>query len=236
MKAAGEAAMRKHVKDHRVLIVGHADADGHLAAEQSRRNALKMGARRCEVFIDRRLTAGYRIWSNHLSEIPSAEADFIVFVDIMLHPHNPSDSAGALIDLALKNPQKTFVVIDHHPILGLPALPENLGIWFTSAVYTCCFGLPSWLMVVAAICDHDEKPVAMMIDDTMRLRALGMERAVADPELTGGKLLGLLAKDRWDLIETLAEEPPKFHKCVRGKRLRQQPLSMGLAQARAAVG
>ena len=74
-----------------------------------------------------------------------------------------------------------------------------------------------------------------MIDDTMRLRALAMARAVADPELAGGKLLRLLAGDRWDLIEPLAAESPNIHRRVRGRRVREQPLSMGLVQARAAA-
>lgn len=228
--------MRNLVKSHHVLIVGHADADGHLAAEQSRRNALRMGARSCDVVVDPRRTAGYRMWRNHLPDIPIARADTVMFVDIMFDPDDPSDSVLNLIELASKNPGKRFIAIDHHPVLGLPELPQNLGIWFTSAVYTCCFGLPSWLMVVAAICDRDEGPVAPMIDDTMRLRAVGMKRAVADRDLAGEKLLRLLAADRWDLLELLAKESKGRHKCVRGRRLRQQPSSLGLAQAHAAVG
>ena len=228
--------VRKLVKGHHVLIVGHADADGHLAAEQSRCNVLRMGACRCEVLVDPKRTASYRMWHNHLPEIPIARADTVIFVDIMFPPDDPSDSVWNLIELANKNPGKSFVVIDHHPVLGLPELPQNLGIWFTSAVYTCCFGLPTWLMVVAAICDRDEGPVAPMIDNTMRLRALGMERAVADRDLAGEKLLRLLAADRWDLLETLAKDSNDMHKRVRGRRLRQQPLSVGLAQAHAAIG
>ncbi len=228
--------VQEHVKNRHVLVVGHADADGHLAAELSRRNALKMGARRCEVFIDRRLTAGYRMWRDRLWDIPVDGTDTVIFVDIMFDPEVPRDSAGALIELARKNPEKTFIVIDHHPVLGLPALPQNLGIWFTPAVYTCCFGPPSWIMVVASICDHDEVPITSLIDDKMRLRALGVERAVADSELSGKKLLRLLEENRWDLIELLAKESSSFHTRVRGRRISKQPMSMGLAQARAAVG
>lgn len=228
--------MRDLVRRRNVLVVGHADADGHLAAEQSRRNALAMGALHCDIFIDPRKTAGHRMWLKHLAEVPIAAAEVVVFVDIMFSPNELSLSLGALIDVAQKNPEKTFVVIDHHPLLGLPALPKNLGVWFTSAVYTCCFGRPSSLMVIAAICDHDEEPVAPMIDDTIRRRALGVVRAVADRDLAGKKLLRLLSEDRWDLIETLAKEPRDIHRRVRGRRIARQPESTGLVQALAAAG
>ncbi len=219
-------------KNRRVLIVGHADADGHLAAEQSRRNTLRSGASRCEVFVDVKRTANYRIWRNHLPEIPICSADTVVFVDLMFHPDDVVGSVNVLTELASKNPEKQFIVIDHHPYSGLPALSVNLSIWFTSAVYTCCFGPPSALMVVAAICDRDEEPVVAMIDETMRRRALGMERAAADRNLAGSKLLRLLANDRWDLIEQLAEESKDVHQRVRGRRHSRQPLSPGLERAR----
>lgn len=222
-------------KNRHVLIVGHADADGHLAAEQSRRNSLRSGASRCEVFVDVKRTANYRIWRNHLSEIPICSADTVVFVDLMFHPDDVVGSVNVLTELASENPEKQFIVIDHHPYSGLPALSVNLSIWFTSAVYTCCFGPPSALMVVAAICDRDEEPVVAMIDETMRRRALGMERAAADRTLAGNNLLRLLASDRWDLIEELAKEPKDVHQRVRGRRHSQQPLSPGLERAREAV-
>ena len=226
------AYFRALTKNRRVLIVGHADADGHLAAEQSRRNALRSGASRCEVFIDVKCTANYSIWRNHLCEVPIRSADTVVFVDLMFHPEDVVGSVDVLTDLASKNPEKQFIVIDHHPYSGLPALAVNLSIWFTSAVYTCCFGPPSHLMVVAAICDRDEEPVVAMIDETMRRRALGMERAAADRSLAGSKLLRLLADDRWDLIEQLAEESNDVHQRVRGRRHSRQPLSPALERAR----
>ena len=227
---------RALTKNRRVLIVGHADADGHLATEQSRRNASRSGASRCDVFVDVKRTANYRIWRNHLSEIPICSADTVVFVDLMFHPDDVVGSVNVLAELASENPEKQFIVIDHHPYSGLPALSVNLSIWFTSAVYTCCFGPPSALMVVAAICDRDEEPVVAMIDETMRRRALGMERAAADHTLAGNNLLRLLENDRWDLIEQLAEEPKDVHQRARGRRHSRQPLSPGLERAREAVG
>ena len=70
-----------------------------------------------------------------------------------------------------------------------------------------------------------------MIDDTMRRRALGMVRASADRDLAGDKLLSLLAHDRWDLIEILADEPAEIHRRVRGRRHSRQPSSPGLTRA-----
>jgi len=227
--------MLELVKDGAALIVGHADADGHLAAEQSRRNAERGGARSCRVYVDAKHTAGYRMWRDHLDEIPIEGSDVVIFVDLMFRPDDVSGSVGALVNLAQRNAEKTFVVIDHHPMPGLPALPTNLIILFTPAVYTCCFGPPSKLMVVASICDDDEEPVSELIDKTARRRALGMERAAADPELAGSRLLRLLADDRWDLIEGLADEPKDFHRRVRGRRHSNQPLSPALNEARVAA-
>jgi len=90
-------------------------------------------------------------------------------------------------------------------------------------------------MVTASICDHDEGPVMPMIDDGFRQRALGMQRAVADRELSGQSLLRLLADDRWDLIESLASESNEVHKRVRGRRIAKQPPSAGLEQMHAAT-
>jgi len=218
-----------------VLIVGHADADGHLATEQSRRNILDSGARSCRAFVDRKVTAGYRMWRNYLPDIPINGADTVLFVDLMLHPSDPGDSVRALASLAVDCPDKTFIVIDHHPMLGLPALPDNAGIWFSPAVYTCCFGEPDWMMVVAAICDADEGPVAPMVNATMRHLALGVQRAAADSMLSGDSLLRLLENDRWDIIEAIADEPPEFHRRARGRRVANQLPSKALRLAHAAI-
>jgi len=218
-----------------VLIVGHADADGHLAAEQSRRNGLAAGAKTCDVFIHPTYTAGHRMWQTHLDKIPLDGSDVVIFVDLMFRRDDIAGSVGALIDLVRSLPESTFMVIDHHPVGGLPALPENLSILLTPAVYTCCFGPPSHLMVVASICDNDEAPVAAMIDQTARQRALGMTRAAADRNLVGAPLLRLLSGERWDLIERMAEEPAEIHRQVRGRRTAKQPASSALADARIAT-
>ena len=225
--------MKQFVNKQRVLVVGHSDADGHLAAEQSRRNILQLGALLCDTFVDKTFTSGQRIWQKYLSHVPIEKYDRVVFVDLMFHPEQVRESVGEIVNLAEKHSEKQIMVIDHHPTSGLPSLPDNLSICFTSIVYACCYGAPSDLMVIASLCENEEEPVLPMVDDGIRRRALGMTRAAADPNIAGSALLKLLSKDRWDIIERLADEPKDIHKRVRGRRHSQQPESPGLLQARA---
>lgn len=211
--------MRHLVKGESVLIVGHADGDGHLAAEQSRRNALHVGARSCTLLVDPRITSSYRFWDRHLKELDLGAFGAVFFVDLRLDPKRVSETFSKLVDRALEEPNRLFVLIDHHPYGGLPAAPSNLQVWFTPAVYTCCYGPPSGLMIVASICDRDEAPVASMITEQHRRRAKGVSRAAADRGgLSGPRLLKLLASDRWDILEALGNENPQFHRTVRGWR------------------
>ncbi len=50
--------MPQLVENKRVLIIGHADGDGHLAAEQSRRNAIEAGTISCTLQVDSQITPG----------------------------------------------------------------------------------------------------------------------------------------------------------------------------------
>lgn len=229
--------MQEATKGKRVLVVGHADADGHLAAEQSRRNVLKLGAKSCSVFVDPGVTKNYRFWDRHLPNFDFGEAETIIFVDIMLNPKTLKKSFACLIEKVLKEKHRQFILIDHHPLGGLPGIPENLKICFTPIVYTCCYGPPSDIMIVASICDRDEKPIQEMITFTHRHRAKGVRRAAADTkELAGAPLLRLLSLDRWDIIESLADENDDMHRTVRGMRLLRLPSSDALHAARVAAG
>ena len=78
--------MRQLVKNKRVLIIGHADGDGHLAAEQSRRNAIDAGAHSCTLLVDPQITPGYRFWDRHLPELDISAYGLVLFVDLMLNP------------------------------------------------------------------------------------------------------------------------------------------------------
>lgn len=225
--------MKDLVRGRSVLVIGHSDADGHLASEQSRRNALRHGAKRCDVFIDPHWTRGYRLWCKYLDKMPIHRAQTIIFVDLMLDPADVSGSANAVVALANANKDKEFLLIDHHPMSGLPSIPENLRICFTQIVYACCYGEPGNLMVMASLCENEELPVAPLIDEKMRTRALGVRRAAADRAMAGENLMKLLADDLWDVIEQLALEPKDIHKSVRGWRHSRQPESPALSQAHA---
>lgn len=218
------------------LVIGHADGDGHIAAEQSRRNLISANARNCDVLVRPGLTSSFRFWEKSLNTVDLGSAEVVVFVDIALNPHNPKRSLEAVFDRANSERDRMFLLIDHHPVNRLPRAPENVFINLTSTVFTCCYGLPSNLMIVAAICDKDELPVKHLIQPMHRKRALGISRGAADKHgLAGKQLLALLQADRWDLIEKLAEEPKTLHKRVRGNRLLTLRPSSGLIAARLAA-
>ncbi len=91
-------------------------------------------------------------------------------------------------------------------------------------------------MVVASLCDHDEAPVAAMITERHRRRARGVSRAVADRSgLAGRKLLNLLERDRWDVLEALGDEDPRSHLTVRGIRPMCRPATAAIEAARVAA-
>ena len=221
----------------RVMVVGHADGDGYLAAEQTRRNAMRAGAVSCKVFVHPRITSGYRFWERYLEDFDVEDANTIIFVDIMLNYKSPRESFDRIVDRAIRYPDHLFVVIDHHPVRDLPAPPSNVQIKFSDAVYDCCFGPPSDLMIMASICDRDEQPVKERITDVHRRRALGVTRAAADRGgLAGELLIKLLEAGRWQILEALGQEDKRLHRTVRGVRVAANGETAALQAARAAAG
>ena len=225
------------VTGRHVLVIGHADGDGYLAAEQSRRNVLRAGAASCEVLVDPRVTPGYRFWERWLARLDFTGIEVAIFVDLMLNYREPTESIELIRQQADKNPNLQFLVVDHHKYeVVIPAEPQNLQFRFTDKVYECCFGEPSDLMIVASICDRDEGPVSDMINDAHRRRASGVSRAAADRRgLAGTALITLLKEDRWDILEALGQEDRQFHRTVRGIRPASTPVSPALHAARLAV-
>lgn len=228
------------VQGRDVLLIGHADGDGYLATEVSRRNALGAGARHCEVLIDPKVTGGYRIWDRYLDRIDLGAADMVIFVDLMLSYRDPRDSFDRLAALARREPARHFVLIDHHPVEGLPTPPDNLELRFTNRVYDCCWGDPdneADMMLVASICDRDEAPVRDRITEVHRRRAVGLSRAAADRSMLAGEpLRRLVETGAWELIEGIADEDRAMHRTVRGLRPKADPRSPAvLAAQRAAV-
>ncbi len=220
------------IQSRSVLVVGHADGDGHLAAEQTRRNALAAGANECDVVVDPKITRNYKFWLTNLSCLDYRRYDSIFFVDIMFHSHFVSDSIEALTELARKYPEKNFSCRDHHEIGMDHVLPDNLSIQFSSTVFECCFGEPSELMLIAAICDYEPEPVLEHLQPIHYLRARGVQRAAADySRLAGVNLMALLRNDCWDIIEEIALEDDHHHKTVRGIRPKSTPPTRGLKRA-----
>lgn len=209
-----------------VLIFGHADGDGHLAAEQSRENLEKDGYQVLKVIADPAITRGCKFWETHFQTYDFGKADLIVVIDIMFDRQMPRRSYDALVNRCNQESGRRFIVIDHHPTKGLPARPDNLEVVFSKNVYTCCYGPPSELMVIASICDNDEGPVQHLITDTHRKRALGIKRAVSDRLGMAGELsLKLLKARSWDIFEHLADEPSAYHRTMYGNRIDQTPIS-----------
>lgn len=222
-------------RGRRVLVVGHSDADGHVAAEQSRRNVMARGATACRVLVRPELTGSYRFWESGLSRVDFGDAELVIFVDIMLSPHDPTTSVRAIAELARRETHRDFLLIDHHPVDVSCARAPNLELSFTPEVYRCCYGDPGEMMLVAAICDGDEQKVRGRAGAKHYTRAVGLRRAAADRSLAGAPLMGLLAENRWDLMEMLASEPVALHKTVRGRRPSKAPHSEALSYARDAA-
>ena len=69
---------------HRFLVIGHADADGYIIAEQTRRNLAQVKSFDVDVVVDPRRTNDHKTWLklDKLNEIE--RADYVFFVDLGL--------------------------------------------------------------------------------------------------------------------------------------------------------
>ena len=209
---------RGNCKRSPAIVFGHADGDGHLAAEQSRANLQSAGVDVNEVVVSA-ATASYRFWERTFPYFDFGGFQLSLVVDVAFDFRNPDRSLEAVLGTALAYPSTDFLIIDHHP-LKQPASPlPNLTLVDVDSVYHCCFGEPSEeLMVVAAICDGDGARVRSKSSPQLEKRAVGVRRAAADRDVAGARLMNLLRQRRWDFFEALAEEPAHFHQTVRGRR------------------
>ena len=135
-----------------VLIVSHADADGHIIAEQTRRNLAMVPAFSVSTVVDPARTRDHRVWMRleQFREIDVSEIVF--FVDLMFAPASFVEEANALSTFAMERPATRFFVLDHHPLpLERLRRAPNLGAVYRSDVVDCTFGRTSWLMVIAAL-------------------------------------------------------------------------------------
>ena len=216
------------------LVFGHSDADGHLAAEQTRTNLQTEGINVNEVIVSNS-TRNYRFWETSFTQSDFKNHQLVVIVDIAFNFRDPLRSLTAVLETIDNYPNTQFLIIDHHPLPQPERQRSNLSLVEVDSAYKCCFGPPSdELMVVAAICDRDEKTVRPRITPAFKKRAVGVRRAAADIfGLAGSQLLNLIRKRRWEFFEELAAEPPKFHLSVRGRRRTTSPVSPLIEAAKA---
>ena len=201
------------------VVFGHADADGHLAAEQSRRNLEAEGINVQETVVSQE-TRGHRFWERGFSSYRFADIGLVVVVDIAFNFKDAASSLEAVLEVVDCSPSTHFVVVDHHPLVYPASERPNLTLREADSVFDCCYGTPSdELMVPAAICDGDAGAVRPRITETFEKRAVGVRRAAADRTgLAGSRLMALLRDSRWDVFDALASEPRHLHSSVRGWR------------------
>ncbi|MPZ50918.1 MAG: hypothetical protein GEU75_16730 [Dehalococcoidia bacterium] len=201
------------------LVIGHFDSDGYLAAEQTRRNLRAARIKVSEVLISSE-TSNYRFWTGRFAKMSFGKFPLVVVVDIAFNFKNPKPSLASLLKVCRNNPSTQFVVIDHHPLLLPKNGPANLTLRSVERVYDCCLGEPSdEFMAVASICDGGIVVSSPRWRKRHLKRAQGLKRAAADKNIAGPRLQALLRQRRWSFFEALAEEPPEFHRTVRGRRI-----------------
>ncbi len=210
------------------IVFGHADADGHLAAEQTR-DYLVQEVNSVTIVVSPE-TRSYRFWEK-LPEFDLSDYDLVVFVDIAFRFRDPSDSLARLLGVADRQPHKQFIAVDHHP-LGPHNPRQNVILREVSDPYDCCLGVPNpELMQVAAL--SDGSPTTIASTPLLRRRALGVKRAAADVRgAAGDGLLGLIRDRRWDFFEALADEDKELHRTARGIRCLSSETSPLLEYAR----
>ena len=211
------------------ILFGHADADGHLATEQSRAWLAQRGISVTTVVSA--ATRNHSFWRK-LPEFDLSDHGLVVTVDIAFKFRDPRDSLTRLLSVADRQPSKQFIVIDHHPLLRPPKHRQNVQLVEVSDPYHCCLGEPDpELMQVAALSDGG--PTAVVPTPLLEKRALGVKRAAADTGgVTGDVLLELVRERRWDFFEALANESRSMHRSARGFRLLSNETSPLLEYAR----
>lgn len=207
-----------------VLIVSHADADGHIIAEQTRRNLASIPSFAVRTVVDPVRTKDHRTWLR-LDQIPEiGGAAIVLFVDLMFAPTTFVEEAEALVKFVRAHSSTMFVLIDHHPLpLQRLSAASNLRAVYRPDVSECAVGPRDEMMFVAALCEHQEPPQAT---EKHRKIALGMKRAAAlGGPLPGARLSALLRWDHWEALMQLGEEDASQHKLPRGRRASSTPTS-----------
>jgi hypothetical protein len=205
---------------HQTLIIAHSDGDGHLIAEQVRRNISLIDGFDVQVVVDPERTKDHKSWTK-LDAIKEVEnADLVFFLDLMFAPATFDQEAKSLVDFTNDRPTKRFFLIDHHPLpLRRLERAKNLRVMYRPDVSECAIGPRSGMMIVAALCERQIAEVADMKKPVHEMLAIGVRRAAAPGgSLPGKKLLALLKADRWNSLLQLGEDDPEYHRLPRGRR------------------
>lgn len=216
----------------KVLVIGHSDADGHVIAEQARRNLALVPGFDVRVVVDPKRTQGHQSWLK-LDELPEIErADLVFFVDLMFSPMAFDEESAGLIRLARSKPDKRFFVIDHHPLPLGRLRAKNIRVAYRPDVFECVIGPRSGMMVLAAICERQKDTIANVRTEHHDVLALGLRRAAAPGgSIAGQPLMSLLRNHRWDMIYALGLEDSSCHRLVRGRRVSSGERSAVMAAA-----
>jgi hypothetical protein len=209
---------------HQALIIAHSDGDGHLIAEQVRRNLSLIEGFNVQVVVDPEKTKDHKSWGK-LDTIKEVEnADLVFFLDLMFAPATFDQEAKYLVDFVQGRPEKDFYLIDHHPLpLRRLERANNLRVMYRPDVSECAIGPRSGMMIVAALCERQIAEVSDMKNPIHEMLAIGVRRAAAPGgPLAGEKLLALLKADRWESILQLGEDEPEYHRLPRGRRPNSQ--------------
>lgn len=202
-----------------VLVVSHADADGHVIAEQVRRNLGLIPTFRVTTLVDVVRTKDHKTWTKlgQISEIDQFEIVF--FVDLMFAPSSFVAEADALVRFVTDRPMKRFFVLDHHPLpIRLLGRAKNLHAQYQRDVVDCTFGSPSWMMAIAALLEKQPTRVTSFTQDHRDL-AEGIRRAAAPGgPLPGEKLSALLRYEYWGELIALGRDDKQNHRLPRGRR------------------
>ena len=210
-----------------VLVIGHADADGHLITEQVRRNLAGIKNFDVKTVVDPARTRDHNVWRALDSITEIDEADIVFFVDLMFAPSSFAEEAKALVTFIHDYSKKKFFLIDHHPLpLRRLSSADHLRVLYRPDVFECTLGPRSGMMVVAALCERQSSRVSDIKETIHDTLAIGMRRAAAlGGDLSGKKLLALLRADCWSGIKMLGEDSSEFHRLPRGRRSPNQPKS-----------
>ncbi len=213
-----------------VLVVSHADADGHVIAEQVRRNLAAVDAFNVTTIVDPDRTKDHRTWL-HLDAFPEIErSDIVFFVDLMFAPASFAVEADSLVRFASDRPNKRFFVLDHHP-LPMRRLSEarNLRALYRQDVLDCTIGRSSRMMIIAALCEKQPTRAGQFKNSADDAIAKGVRRAAAlGGPLPGKKLSALLRFDCWKGLAALGREDASEHPMPRGRRRTGLPPSKAL--------